>query len=332
LGNRAGVAFGSSLGGHVILEYENTVLRKDRPLRLSPFLLPNILPDAISGYLAILVGATGPNMSFLSASATGATSIGEAAEIIRRGDADVVIAGATEAPLTPVLYAGLAAMRAIAEPGDDPATACRPFDLRRTGFVVAEGAGAVVVESLEHARARGATPYAELAGYGSANDAFDMVASEPAGRGPVNAMTMALRKAGLDPCAVGYINAHGTASRMNDRVETVAIKQVFGPHAHKLAISSTKSMMGHLMGAAGAVEAVVSILALYHRAVPPTINYGCPDPDCDLDYVPNQARAAPGLEVVLSHSIGLGGHNASLIFRRVESDAMVRKPKALADS
>jgi 3-oxoacyl-[acyl-carrier-protein] synthase II/nodulation protein E len=317
LGNRAGVVFGSGLGGFATVESQANVLQWNGSSRLSPFFLSSILPDAASGHLAMLAGATGPNMSFLSASATGAAAIGEASEIIRRGDADVMIAGASESPLTPLLYAGFAAMRALAESGDDPASACRPFDLTRTGFVVAEGAGAMVIETLDHARARGATPYAELAGYGSANDAFDMVASEPIGRGPVQAMTTALRKAGLDADEICYINAHGTASRMNDRVETVAIKRVFGSHAHKLAVSSTKSMTGHLMGAAGAVEAVVSVLALYHGVLPPTINYESPDPDCDLDYVPNQARPAPGITAVLSHSIGLGGHNATLIFRRV---------------
>jgi 3-oxoacyl-[acyl-carrier-protein] synthase II len=316
LGRRAGVVFGSSLGGHVLLESLSAVLRKLGPRRVSPFMLPNILPDAASGYIAILTGATGPNMAILSASATGACAIGEAAEIIRRGDADVMIAGAAEAPLTPVLYAGFAAMRTLAVAAEDPARACRPFDLDRTGFVVAEGSAAVVLESKESAEARGARVYAALAGYGSGNDAFDIVASEPTGRGAAIAMSAALRKAGIAPEQVAYVNAHGTASRMNDRVETAAIKKVFGGHAYRLAVSSTKSMTGHLMGAAGALEAVISVLSLFHGVLPPTINYETMDPDCDLDYVPNQARAVAGIVAVLSHSVGLGGHNASLVFRR----------------
>jgi 3-oxoacyl-[acyl-carrier-protein] synthase II len=317
LGPRAGVVFGSSLGGHIVLESQTAILQEHGPRRVSPFMLPNVLPDAVSGYIAILAGAKGPNMAVLSASASGASAIGEAAEVIRRGDADIMIAGATEAPLTPVLYAAFAAMRTLAVAGDDPVHACRPFDLNRTGFVIGEGAGAVVLESKEHALARSARVYAELAGYGSGNDAFDIVASEPTGRGAAIAMAAALRKAGVRPEQVEYINAHGTASEMNDRVETAAIKSVFGDHAYSLAVSSTKSMTGHLMGAAGALEAVISILSLHHGILPPTINYETPDPNCDLDYVPNTARAAPGLETVLSHSVGLGGHNASLVFRKL---------------
>jgi 3-oxoacyl-[acyl-carrier-protein] synthase II len=316
LGAESGVVFGSSLGGQALHESQRAVLRDHGPRRVSPFMLPNVLPDTTSGYVAILTGAAGPNMAILSASATGASAIGEAAEIIRRGDAEVMIAGAAEAPLTPVLYSGFAAMRTLAVAGDDPARSCRPFDLNRTGFVAAEGAGAMVLESGEHALARGARVYAELAGYGSGNDAFDMVASEPSGRGAIVAMSAALRKSGLAPEEVAYVNAHGTASRMNDRVETLAIKAVFGEHAYGLAVSSTKSMTGHLMGAAGALEAVISVLALRHGILPPTISYETPDPECDLDYVPNEARPAPGLDAVLSHSVGLGGHNASLVFRR----------------
>jgi 3-oxoacyl-[acyl-carrier-protein] synthase II len=316
LGPEAGVIFGSSLGGQSVQESQNAILREQGPRRMSPFMLPNILPDAISGYIAILCGATGPNMAVLSAPATGASSIGEAAEVILRGDAEIMIAGATEAPLTPMLYAGFAAMRTLAAPCDDPARACKPFDLNRTGFVLGEGAGAMVLESKAHAEMRGARIYAELAGYASSNDAYDLVASEPSGRGAALAMSVALRKARLQPERVAYINAHGTASRMNDRVETAAIKKAFGEHAYRLAVSSTKSMTGHLMGAAGALEAVISVLSLHHGVLPPTINYETPDPDCDLDYVPNETRRASGMEAVLSHSVGLGGHNASLVFRR----------------
>jgi 3-oxoacyl-[acyl-carrier-protein] synthase II len=228
-----------------------------------------------------------------------------------------MIAGGSEAPLTPTLYAGFAALRAIATPGLDPSAACKPFDKRRDGFVVAEGAGAVVLESWEHAQKRGAKPYAELIGYGSSNDAYDMVASEESGRGPILAMEMALRKAGIDRTSIGYVNAHGTGTPMNDRVETAALKSVFADHAYEFAVSSTKSMTGHMMGAAGAVEAIISVLALRDQTLPPTMHLDEPDPECDLDYIPNSYRIAVDLECVLSNSIGLGGHNASLIFRRL---------------
>jgi 3-oxoacyl-[acyl-carrier-protein] synthase II len=262
----------------------------------------------------MLTGAQGPNMAVTSACATGAASVGEACEVIRRGDADIMIAGGAEAPLLPVIYAGFAALRAIATPGDDPATASRPFDRRRDGFVVAEGAGALILESLAHAQARRARIYAELAGYGCSNDAYDMAASEESGRGPALAIEMALRKAAIDPARVGYVNAHGTGTQMNDRVETAALKRVFAKHAYRFAVSSTKSMTGHMMGAAGACEAIFSVLSLDQQILPPTINYAEPDPDCDLDYVPNTARLVSNLEAVLSTSVGLGGHNAALVF------------------
>jgi 3-oxoacyl-[acyl-carrier-protein] synthase II len=316
LGERAGVVFGSGAGGYTLLEEQSRVLNQKGPRRVSPYFLSNILPDAASGYIAIHTGAMGPNMAVISACATGAGSIGEAAEIIKRGDADLMIAGGAEAPITPFLYAGFNALRAVASPGDDPSRACRPFDRCRDGFVVGEGAGCVVLESWEHAQARGARVYAELSGYGSSNDAFDMVASDEYGRGAALAMNMALRKSGLPLEQVGYVNAHGTATPMNDRVETLALKKVFGEHAYKLAVSSTKSMTGHMMGAAGAAEAIFSILALYHQVLPPTMHYQDPDPECDLDYVPNQARPVQDLEATLSTSIGLGGHNAALLFSR----------------
>ena len=318
LGPAAGVVFGSSIGGYHVLEAQSAVFDESGPRRMSPFALTGLLTDSTSGHIAILTGAMGPNMAILSASASGATAIGEAAEMVKRGDAEIVIAGACEAPITPLLYASFAAMRGLATFDELPADACRPFDASRTGFVIAEGSGAMVLESQEHATARGARAYAGLAGYGSSNDAFHMVAEEPTGRGLVLAIQTALRKACIDPKAISYVNAHGTASRMNDRVETAAIKQAFGQHAYELAVSSTKSMTGHLMGAAGALEAVISVLALHHRILPPTINYSTPDPDCDLDYVPNQARPAPELTAVLSNSSGLGGHNSALIFRRPE--------------
>jgi beta-ketoacyl-acyl-carrier-protein synthase II len=318
LGDSAGVVFGCGSGGFMLIEEQSRLLREGGPRRVSPFLLTNMLPDAVSGNIAILTGATGPNMAVVAACATGAAAIGEAAEVIRRGDAEVMIAGGAEAPFSEIVYSAFAAMRAIgiSEPVEE---SCRPFDRRRNGFVVAEGAGAVVLESLEHALARGARIHAELAGYGSSNDAFDMVASEDSGRGPVLAMQMALRKAAVPPGAVGYINAHGTGTPLNDRVETAAIKRVFGEHARSLAVSSTKSMTGHMMGAAGAVEALVTVLALERQLLPPTMHYAVPDPDCDLDYVPNAARPVSGLEYALSTSIGLGGHNAALLFRRWEA-------------
>ncbi len=317
LGERAGVVYGSGAGGYTLLDEQSRVLKAKGPRRVSPYFLGNILPDAASGYIAIHTGSMGPNMAVVSACATGTGSIGEATEIIKRGDADIMITGGAEAPITPNLYAGFNALRAIASPGEDPSRACKPFDRCRDGFVVGEGAGTVVLESWEHAQARGAKVYAEVVGYGSSNDAFDMVASDEYGRGAALAMNMALRKSGLALEQVGYVNAHGTATQMNDRIETMAIKNVFGEHAKRLAVSSTKSMTGHMMGAAGAAEAVFSVLALHHRVLPPTMHYEEPDPECDLDYVPNAARPVESLEAALSTSIGLGGHNAALLFGRV---------------
>ena len=316
LGYGCGVVFGAGSGGYGLLAQQLEILHEKGPRRVSPFFLTNVLPDAVSGNIAILTGSTGPNMAVIAACATGAGAVGEASEIIRRGDAEIMIAGAAEAPLNPVLYPALNALRAIASPGEDSSTACRPFDLHRDGFVVAEGAGALVLESLEHAQRRGAEIYAEVAGYGSSNDAFDMVAAKEDGAGPVLAMEMALRKSRLDPNSIGYVNAHGTATPLNDRVETHALKRVFGKHAYRFAVSSTKSMTGHMMGAAGAIEAVFTVLALRDQILPPTMHYEVPDPDCDLDYVPNVARLVSNLDAALSTSIGLGGHNAALIFSR----------------
>ena len=318
LGETAGVIFGSGVGGYNLLEEQTRVFHEKGPRRVSPFFLSNILPDAASGYLAMITGATGPNMAVVSACATGAAAVGESYETIRRGDADLMICGGTEAPLTAVLYSAFAALRAIATYDDDPSTACKPFDARRDGFVIAEGAASLILEEAEHAERRGARVYAELAGYGSANDAFDMQASEENARGAVLAIGMALRKAAIDPNSIGYVNAHGTGTQMNDRVETLALKRAFAKHAYRLAVSSTKSMTGHMMGAAGAFEAIASVLALHEQVLPPTMHYRDQDPDCDLDYVPNEARRVTGLEAVLSTSIGLGGHNAALIFKRPE--------------
>ena len=313
---QVGVIFGSAGGGYgMLLEQERTLVERGAR-RVSPFLISHMLPDAASGHIAILTGAMGPNMAPASACSTGTTAIGEAAETIRRGDAEVVISGGTDEPLLPVLYAGFMALRAVAD-DPDPAKACKPFDARRNGFVVGEGAAALVLETLEHARARGARIYAEVLGYGSSNDAFDMEASHESGRGPILAMQMALRKSAVAPEEVDYINAHGTATILNDRVETAAIKAVFGEHAYRLAVSSSKSMVGHLMGGAGALEALATVMALHEQVLPPTINYEVPDPECDLDYVPNEARRAE-VRVAISNSVGLGGHNATIAFRRYE--------------
>jgi beta-ketoacyl-acyl-carrier-protein synthase II len=314
LGPSAGVVIGAGAGGYTMLEEGINTVRERGSRRLNPFFLSNILPDAATGHVAIATGAQGPNMAVISACATGAGAIGEAAEIIKRGDAEIMIAGGTEAPLTPILYASFNALRAIATPGNDPASACKPFDRRRDGFVVAEGGAILILEAEDHARARGARVYAELTGYGSSNDAFDMVASDDLGRGAVLAIEMALRKAGIERERVGYVNAHGTGTPMNDRVETQALKRIFGEHAYNLGVSSTKSMTGHMMGAAGAIEAAFTVLALHDQVMPPTMHYEEPDPDCDLDYIPNEARAVNGLELAMSTSIGLGGHNAALIF------------------
>jgi 3-oxoacyl-(acyl-carrier-protein) synthase len=253
-------------------------------------------------------------MAVISACATGSGAIGEAAEIIRRGDAEMMISGGTESPLSPILYAAFNALRAVATTDADPAKSCKPFDKRRDGFVVSEGSAILILESEEHAKARGARIYATLTGYGSSNDAFDMVASDEQGRGAVLAMEMAIRKAGIEHERIGYVNAHGTGTPMNDRVETLAIKHVLGEHAYNAGVSSTKSMTGHMMGAAGAIEAAFTVLALHDQVLPPTINYEVPDPDCDLDYIPNIARPITNLEAAMSNSIGLGGHNAALIF------------------
>jgi beta-ketoacyl-acyl-carrier-protein synthase II len=316
--DRVGVIFGSGAGGYGLLLEQQKILEEKGHRRVSPFLISHILPDAASGHIAIELGATGPNMGVISACATGAGATGEAWETIRRGDADAMIAGGCEAPLVPVLWAGFHALRALADDKEDPARACKPFDRRREGFVVGEGAAALVLESLEQAQARGARIYAEVVGYGSSNDAFDMVASHESGRGPILCMEMALRKSGLPREEVDYVNAHGTGTPLNDRVETLAVKQVFGEHAYRLAVSSTKSMTGHLMGAAGALEALISVLAVRDQVLPPTINYQERDPDCDLDYVPNEARRAR-VRVAMSNSVGLGGHNATVMFKEFES-------------
>ncbi len=308
-----GVVFGSAAGGVGILLEQQRVLQERGLRRVSPFFLSNMLTDSCSGHIAIALGLRGPNMAVVSACATGNHALGEAFETVRRGDAEAIIAGGAEAAIIPLVYAGFLAMRALAH-HPDPAQASRPFDKDRNGFVISEGAGAMVVEELEHARARGARVYAEVLGYGSSNDAFDMAAPAE-GEGAVQTMLRALKKAGLDPEQIDYINAHGTGTPLNDKYETDAIHRVFGEHAGRLAVSSTKSMTGHMMGAAGAVEAIVCALTLRDQIIAPTINLETPDPECDLDYVPNSARKA-AVTIALSNSFGLGGHNASVVLSR----------------
>jgi beta-ketoacyl-acyl-carrier-protein synthase II len=312
-----GVIFGSAGGGYGLLLEQYEIFHASGYRRISPFMISNMLPDAASGHVAITIGACGPNMAVVSACSTGTAAIGEAWETIRRGDAEAIVAGGTDNPLLPVLLGGFHALRALANDPEHPGRACKPFDARRDGFVVGQGAAAMVIESLDNARTRGAEIYAEVIGYASTNDAYDMVAAHESGRASANAMKRAVRKAGIDPSDVDYINPHGTGTPLNDRAETAAIKTAFGDHAYKLAISSTKPLHGHLMGGAGALEAIAAVQAIRTSTIPPTINYEVPDPDCDLDYVPNEARSAE-VRVALSNSVGLGGHNASVIFRRYE--------------
>jgi len=317
LSRRTAVIVGSGIGGIGTVSEQVQVLLERGPSKVSPFLIPMILPETAASMVAIEFGLRGPNMAVTSACATGANAIGEAGEMIRRGAAELALAGGAEAGVVPISVAGFSAMRALSERNDAPQQASRPFDRDRDGFVVGEGAGILVLEELEHARARGATIYAELMGYGSNDDAFHITAPEENGVGAADCMRTALAMAGLGPEEIDYINAHGTSTPLNDVIETRAIKAVFGAHAYRLAISSTKSMTGHLLGASGALEAIISIMALCEGVIPPTLNLDNPDPECDLDYVPHRARRAT-LHTALSNSFGFGGHNASLIFRRLE--------------
>jgi 3-oxoacyl-[acyl-carrier-protein] synthase II len=318
--NSMAVIIGTAIGGITTLMHEYDTLREKGPSRVSPFLMPMMLPDMSSGQLSIKLGAKGVNYSLISACASGADSIGEAANIIRRGDSDIAVAGGTEAAITPIAMAGFSAAKALTTSNADPGAASRPFDLTRDGFVMAEGAGVLVLEAEEHALARGATILGELAGYGATSDAFHITMPDQAGEGAARAMQKALAEAGLVGDDIDYVNAHGTSTPLNDKLETVALKKVFGEYAYELPISSTKSMTGHLLGAGGAVEAGICIMAMQHGIIPPTANYKTPDPDCDLDCVPNVARSA-SLEAVMTNSFGFGGHNASLIFRRYRPSA-----------
>jgi 3-oxoacyl-[acyl-carrier-protein] synthase II len=313
--NRVGIVFGSAIGGLIGIMEQAEVFRERGPDRVSPNFLPNVLVDSASGQLAITLGIRGPNYAPVSACATGSHAVGEGAELIRRGDVDAVVAGGTEACIHPLIVAGFAAMRGLATEEERPARASRPFDLTREGFVMGEGACTLVLEELDHARGRGARIYAEVLGYGTSNDAHHMAQPEPEAIGVSEMMRAALRRADVEPGRVGYINAHGTSTPLGDLAETRAIKQVFGDHAYELAVSSTKSVTGHCFGAAGAVEAMMCVLALHHGVLPPTANYEQPDPECDLDYVPNEAREAQ-VDVALSNAMGLGGHNACVLLGR----------------
>jgi 3-oxoacyl-[acyl-carrier-protein] synthase II len=314
---RAGVLIGSGIGGIQTLENQHTVLMEKGPRRISPFFIPMIIADMTSGAVSIALGLKGPNYATVSACASGAHALGVAFHTVREGDADVMLAGGAEAAICPMAVGGFGNMKAISARNDDPKRASRPFDAERDGFVLGEGAGVLVLEELEHAKKRGATILAELAGFGATADAYHMTAPAPDGDGSARAMREALGDAGLTVDDIDYINAHGTSTPLNDKFETTAIKTVFGERAYEIPVSSTKSMTGHPLGAAGAIELIFTTLALRTSTIPATINYEVPDPDCDLDYVPNQAREAD-ISAALSNSFGFGGHNAVLAVRKFE--------------
>jgi 3-oxoacyl-[acyl-carrier-protein] synthase II len=315
--DRVGIVIGSGIGGIGTLAEQVTVLAEKGPDRVSPFLVPMMISDTAAGMTAIHLGLRGPNMAVVTACASGNNAIGEAAEMIRRGAADVMLAGGAEAAITPITIAGMNVMGALSTRNDDPLTASRPFDKTRDGFVMGEGGAVLVLESLEHAQARGAHILAELSGYGTTDDAYHVSAPAENGAGAAKCMQIALADAGIQASQVGYINAHGTSTPLNDKSETAAIKTVFGSHAYSVPISSTKSMTGHMIGAAGAMEALICTLVFQHNLLPATINYANPDPECDLDIIPNTPRpAAP--QHIISNSFGFGGHNATLVFSRFE--------------
>ena len=315
--DRAGVVIGSGIGGLATLEEQHKLLLNQGPRRVSPFLIPMMICNMAAGHVSIFYGLKGPNTCVVTACASGTHSIGDAFELIRRGSADVCVAGGAEAAVTPLSLAGFAAMKALSSRNSEPAKASRPFDSTRDGFVIGEGAGIVILEDLDSALARGAHIYAEVLGYGMSADAFHITAPNKEGDGAVRAMKGALADADLAPETVDYINAHGTSTLYNDRIESLAIKKVFGQHAYRMAVSSTKSMTGHLLGAAGGLEAVASVLAIDRGSIPPTINYEYPDSDCDLNYTPNKAVERE-INTVMSNSFGFGGQNAVLLFRKYE--------------
>jgi 3-oxoacyl-[acyl-carrier-protein] synthase II len=314
---RTGVFIASGIGGFSTIEREHKALLEGGPRRISPFFIPAAIINLAAGQVSIRFGAKGPNSATCTACSASAHAIGDAFEIIKRDDADVMIAGGSEAAITPMGVGGYAAMRALSTRNDEPQRASRPFERDRDGFVMGEGSGVVILEELEFARRRGASIYAELVGYGMSADAFHITAPSEDGDGGVRVMQAALKRAGVEPNQVDYINAHGTSTPYNDRLETLAIKRLFGEHARTVAISSTKSMTGHLLGAAGGLEAGITVLAIRHQLIPPTINYEIPDPECDLDYVPNVKRAAK-IDYALSNSFGFGGTNGALLFKRFD--------------
>jgi len=317
IAHRVGVYIASGIGGFATIEREHKALLEGGPRRISPFFIPSAIINLAAGQVSIRFGAKGPNSATCTACSASAHAVGDAFEIIRRGAADAMIAGGSEAAITPMGVGGFAAMRALSTRNDEPARASRPFDRNRDGFIIGEGSGVIVLEELEWARRRGARIYAEIVGYGMSADAFHITAPSEGGEGAVRVMELALAQAGVDPTEVDYINAHGTSTPYNDRIETAAIKACFGDHARRLAVSSTKSMTGHLLGAAGGLEAGITALAVHHQTLPPTINLDEPDPDCDLDYVPWKCRAAR-VRHALSNSFGFGGTNAALLFRAYE--------------
>ncbi len=313
--NRVGVIIGSGIGGLPAIAHYHKELTDHGYKRVTPFFIPMLIINLASGQVSIKYGAKGPNSSVVTACATGTHAIGDSFKVIQRGDADAMITGGTESVITPLAFAGFAVMKALSRRNDEPEKASRPFDINRDGFVIGEGAGIVILESLEHALKRGASIYAEVVGYGMSGDAYHITSPAPEGVGALRCMEAALKDANVTPDKVNYINAHGTSTKFNDEIESVAIKSLFGEHANKLAISSTKSMTGHLLGAAGGVESIVSILSIYNSIVPPTINLDEPDPECDLDYVPHEAREME-VEYSLCNSFGFGGTNACLLFKR----------------
>jgi len=315
--DRVGCVTGTGIGGLPMIEHYHSVLLNNGPRRVSPFFIPGIIANMVPGQLAIEFGARGPNISITTACAAGSHAVGEAFRFIREGVADAMITGGAEAVITPLAFGGFCAMKSLSTRNDEPQKASRPFEMNRDGFIMGEGAGILIFEELNHALERGADIYAEIVGYGLSGDAYHVSAPDPEGAGAVNCMKMALDYGNLRPEDVDYINAHGTSTKLNDLSETMAIKTVFGDHAYKLAISSTKSMTGHLLGGSGGVEAVFTVLAIKHGIIPPTVNYETPDPECDLDYVPNTARKVD-VKVAMSNSFGFGGTNASLVFRKCE--------------
>ena len=314
---RTGVFIASGIGGFSTIEREHKALIEGGPRRISPFFIPAAIINLAAGQVSIRFGAKGPNSATCTACSASAHAIGDAFEIIRRNDADVMIAGGSEAAITPMGVGGFAAMRALSTRNDEPQRASRPFDRDRDGFIMGEGSGVIILEELEFARRRGATIYAELVGYGMSADAYHITAPSEDGDGGMRVMQAAIKQAGIDPAKIDYVNAHGTSTPYNDKLETLAIKRVFGDHARKLAISSTKSMTGHLLGAAGGLEAGITVLAIRNQMIPPTINYDTPDPECDLDYVPNTKRAA-SIQYALSNSFGFGGTNGALLFKKFD--------------